>query len=239
MKKSVYIYVAGLVIEMNCRHYMYIKQKCEAFLLYATPAHIDIRIEISDDELNDRGEMPGGFIEPECNREFYKLHKKLRIALLHFNCAIIHGVALNVDGRGIVFTASSGVGKSVQADLWKDTLFERVTIINDDWPIIRLFNNRAYVSSSPWCGHRNLFNKEEIPLNYILFVERSDTSYIVPVDEDQILTELIKRTTMLYYDLSKHLTLYSFLESIIPVIGFRRAGINLSRESVYKILSNI
>ena len=113
--KSVYIFVSGLVIELSCRHYDYIKHLCNAFLLYGLPSHIDIQLEVSDEDLNNRNEMPGGFIEPECNREFYKLHRLLRLKILDYNRVIIHGAALSVNGDGILFTASSGVGKSSSA----------------------------------------------------------------------------------------------------------------------------
>ena len=222
---------------MRCRHYHYIKDKCSSFILYGTPTHIDIRLDVSDEELKDRDEMPGGFIEPECNREFYKLHKTLRLQLLQFNCAVIHGVALNLGGQGIVFTASSGVGKSVQADLWKDTLFNGVDIINDDWPILRLVDNRVFVSSSPWCGHRNIYCKKEVPLSHILFVERAEKPFISEVGEAEIVTELIKRFSMLYSDLAKHSNLYAYIEAMVPFVHFRRAGVNLDSESVFSILS--
>ena len=41
-------------------------------------------------------------------------------AFLHKNVITFHGVLLEVDGRGILICADSGVGKTTHARLWRD-----------------------------------------------------------------------------------------------------------------------
>lgn len=239
MIQSLYIYVSGLIVELNCHHYDYIKFLCKDFLLYCSPRHVDIRLEVSEKELNNKDELPGGFLEPEANREFYLLHRKMRVELLKFNSVVLHGVGVSVNNQGLLFSASSGIGKSTQADLLKDFLGEIAVIINDDWPILRVDNNQVFISGSPWCGHRNVFTKLEVPLQYIFFLERSNKPDVYDVSESEIITELIKRSSMLFALIANNPKLYDILGIIAKNISFKRACVNLNYESVKKILSSI
>lgn len=44
---------------------------------------------------------------------------------------------LEIDGKAYMFSAPSGTGKSTHAKLWRDCFGDRVTMINDDKPLIK------------------------------------------------------------------------------------------------------
>ena len=54
------------------------------------------------------------------------------------NVFLIHGSSLALDGRGYLFTAPSGTGKSTHSRLWKEVFGNRVIMINDDKPFLRM-----------------------------------------------------------------------------------------------------
>ena len=237
--KSIYIKIAGLFVELVCRHDEYIKFLCQSFLLPKKPINIDISIQVEDEELIKMNDVPGGFIVPEGNREFYKLHKLLRKEILAYDCLIMHGTAIKVDDYGLVFTADTGTGKSTLADLWKEVLGPRVSYINDDWPLIRICNNKVYLESTPWCGYRRLYGGDSVPLKAVIFIERSTIVHVQDVDKNLVITELLKRACTLYQSLSNEDKLYKLFEKIINIVSFKKAKFTLGSESVYKLLSSI
>ena len=63
---------------------------------------------------------------------------------------VIHAAAIECEGKGIVFSAPSGTGKSTQANLWK--VHKKAKILNGDRPVIRVPEERSYVYGTPWSG---------------------------------------------------------------------------------------
>lgn len=95
----------------------------------------------------------------------------VELALLH-NRLAIHASAIEINHQGILFSASSGTGKSTHATHWMNV--HDGTVINDDKPLVYLENNHFVVSGTPWCGKDLLQNNITIPLQAIVFLERGN-----------------------------------------------------------------
>ena len=90
-------------------------------------------------------------------------------------------VVFAMDGQAYLFSADSGVGKSTHSRLWQQVFGDqRVTIINDDKPALRLRDGVWYVYGTPWSGKYGLNHNLCYPLAGICFLERSKTNKIVP-----------------------------------------------------------
>jgi hypothetical protein len=66
-----------------------------------------------------------------------------------FNCFLMHGAVVVVDGSIYMFTAPSGTGKSTHVALWKK-YFKNVEIINGDKPFSRVDESSVWVYGIPW-----------------------------------------------------------------------------------------
>lgn len=62
---------------------------------------------------------------------------------------MVHSSAIKYNDKCYLFSADSGVGKSTHTSLWHKVYGDKVQIINDDKPIIRLENNKLIVYGSP------------------------------------------------------------------------------------------
>ncbi|MCR4803851.1 MAG: hypothetical protein K5895_12805 [Lachnospiraceae bacterium] len=89
---------------------------------------------------------------------------------------VMHGAAIEWNGRGIIFTGVSGSGKSTQAHLWKQ--FERAIIINGDCPAIRKTKNGVMMYGTPWCGSSGEYMDRETPLRVIVQVVKSEENKV-------------------------------------------------------------
>lgn len=79
----------------------------------------------------------------------------LELLLLQQDAFLLHASAIDWQGRGIVFTAPSGTGKSTQAELWR--MHENAQIINGDRGLLRLTKKGWKVYGSPYAGSSDIY----------------------------------------------------------------------------------
>jgi hypothetical protein len=79
---------------------------------------------------------------------------------------ILHAACIRCNGRGILFTASSGTGKSTQADLW--VTHHGAELLNGDRGILRRREGvwRAY--GSPYAGSSQVHKQDSVPIRAIV-----------------------------------------------------------------------
>lgn len=110
-------------------------------------------------------------------------YRKLSIQALDYNCILFHSSAIAVNGRGYLFSAPSGTGKSTHSLLWKEILDKRLSVVNDDKPLLRLINGTWFVCGSPWKGKHNLGNDQQVPIQGICFLKQSNENRIFKINK--------------------------------------------------------
>jgi len=115
--------------------------------------------------------------------------------LLDFDGMLLHASAIAMDGKAYLFSADSGTGKSTHVGLWRQ-LFgdERVRIINDDKPALRLEDGTWYVYGTPWSGKYGLNLNLRYPLAGICFLERAPMNKIEPYTKSDLVFRFLKQT---------------------------------------------
>lgn len=121
-----------------------------------------------------------------------------RNRLLFYNGIMIHAAAIEYDGKGLMFCAPSGTGKSTQAELWRNYL--GAEILNGDRSVIRMFENQSFVYGSPWCGSSAQYVNKRSPLNAIVMLEQAKTNELRLLDSKEALLKLLPRCFLPYYD---------------------------------------
>ncbi len=93
--------------------------------------------------------------------------------LLKENALVLHSSYIIWKGKGIVFTAPSGTGKSTQAELWRK--HAGAEIINGDRSI--LWRNpemeRFEICGIPFCGSSGINRNVSTPLNAVIFLSQA------------------------------------------------------------------
>lgn len=88
--------------------------------------------------------------------------------LLEKNGIILHSAFIKYEGKGILFTAPSGTGKSTQADLWMK--LRGAEIINGDRAVMRVMNGQIYACGIPFAGSSSYCVNDEVPLETIVYL---------------------------------------------------------------------
>ena len=126
--------------------------------------------------------------------ETLALYRKIAALLVDFDTILFHGSALSMDGGAYIFTAKSGTGKSTHASIWRRIFGERVTMINDDKPLLGFKDGRVFVYGTPWCGKHGLGANISAPLSSIAVIERAEKNGISPCPPAEALVHLYNQT---------------------------------------------
>lgn len=128
------------------------------------------------------------FGEPFLERNF--LQRRVAQLLLPQGVLLVHGSAVALDGRGYLFAAPCGTGKSTHARLWRETL--GAVAVNDDKPFLRLTEQGAMLYGSPWQGKHGIGSNLTVPLAGICLLERGDENTISPLAPNEALPLLLR-----------------------------------------------
>lgn len=89
--------------------------------------------------------------------------------LLRHDAFLLHSSVVHYQGKAVLFSGPSGVGKSTQATLWKTHL--GADIINGDRTVIRKTANGFTGGGSMWSGTSGIYRSETAQIAGIILVE--------------------------------------------------------------------
>jgi hypothetical protein len=152
--------------------------------------------------------------------------------LLEFDGFMLHSSAIAIDNKAYLFSAGSGTGKSTHTELWRKYLGEdRVRIINDDKPAIRLVEDKFYAYGTPWSGKSDKNLNIKIPLEGIIFIEQAQENWIEKPNSRQALKLLLEQT-LRPQEIKNIDQLLTLLDKLLLGIPVYKMGCNISEEAV-------
>jgi len=131
---------------------------------------------------------------------FYEMGIPFRFMLLLKNGIQIHCSSIEYEGKGFIFSAPSGTGKSTHVRLWRELFGDKVTIINEDRPAIRYINNIPMICGTPWSGTSDNFTNRIVPLSNIIMLQQAPANSIERLDFSRALQLLMPRCFLPYFD---------------------------------------
>lgn len=110
--------------------------------------------------------------------------------IINFNAMLIHSSAIKYNGKAYLFSAQSGVGKSTHTALWKKVFGSRVEMINDDKPVIRVKDGKAFAYGTPFDGGSGIANNISAPVGAVVFIERGKINSVRKAQNSEIISNL-------------------------------------------------
>ena len=93
---------------------------------------------------------------------FEYLGRIFSYSVLPYQGLVLHGVLMEYKGRGIILCGASGVGKTPQARLWRNT--ERALILNGDRALCKREGGVWCGYGMPWCGSSGEYINRSVPI---------------------------------------------------------------------------
>lgn len=106
------------------------------------------------------------------------IYRMIAERLPAYDIFLIHASAAALDGRGVLFIGPSGAGKTTQTMLWQSVFGERLTVINDDKPLVHMTADGPVICGTPWSGKENLHTNTSVPLRAIIRLEQGKQNHI-------------------------------------------------------------
>ena len=229
------IELAGVPIRVSCRF----RENREFIKDYLTEEEERFTVEPSADDLAqmqadfDRMDQAEGIPKHQRAEAFLEnnaIHALLAEKLVQYDVLLMHGSALCMDGAGIIFTAKSGTGKSTHARLWREAFGDRVWMINDDKPMLRIEETGVTVYGTPWDGKHHLSRNASAKLKAIVNLTRDESNHISPMSRADAFPVLMKQcfvsrnpaTMARIMDLEKRL---------LNAVDFYTLGCNMERSA--------
>lgn len=118
--------------------------------------------------------------------------------LFRHQALILHCSFVRWNGRGILFSAPSGTGKSTQADLWEK--FCGSETINGDRAGLRKIDNTWRAYGLPFAGSSGIYRNESAPISAIVLLEQGPSNQIYSMTPAQALRKLLPELTLHHWE---------------------------------------
>lgn len=231
------IKIAGVPALIRCRYgenadflQDYWTEEKERFII-APEASDLMRMQADFDRMDEMEGFPK-HKRPESFLENNAIHCLLAERLVWENVLLMHGSALCMDGEAYIFTAKSGTGKSTHARLWRQVFGDRVWMINDDKPMLRIEESGVTVYGTPWDGKHHLSRNASAPLKAIVNLTRDESNHIAPMSRADAFPVLMKQC----YGSKDPATMGRVMElekRLLSTVDFYTLGCNMLPEAAW------
>lgn len=183
--------IADLIVEMAPIYDESIRL-AEPFI-YNGDRETDIKLKISYDYVNGTAAKPN-CLSTKPQLENFAFSNVFNRAAIKYGVMLVHSSALIYDGGAYLFSADSGVGKSTHTKLWLKAFGDKVHIMNDDKPVVRLYDDHAQAYGTPFDGGSGIALNENYPLKAIIFVKRGEKNSVRIPENKEIIQKLYFQT---------------------------------------------
>ena len=167
----------------------------------------------------------------EAHVEEETFHWTLDQKLSPYGVFQFHGSAICLDGEAYIFTAASGTGKSTHTRLWREAFGDRVWMINDDMPYLRIFDDCVRAYGTPWNGKHHLGGNGSAPIKAIAWLRRGDENHIERLPKETAFTVVMKETFRLP-DKAWYVRMMGQIKTVLDMVPFYRLRCNMEPEAV-------
>lgn len=145
-------------------------------------------------------------------------HIGMETLFLRKDCLMLHAAFIRWQGRGILFTAPSGTGKSTQAGLWEK--YEGADILNGDRAAVRRDKSGCWQAYGlPYAGSSGIYRNEKAPVSVVVVLRQAKENRIRSLGMLEIVQFLYSETTVHHWEsdfVEKALTLLTELAGEVP-----------------------
>lgn len=159
-------------------------------------ASYDFEVSVSQEDFVRRVPEADGVTSCYLSEDTVIFSKICEKILADYDGFFFHSSSLMLEGEGYVFTALSGTGKSTHTALWRELFGDKVTMINDDKPIIRRKDGVFYVYGTPWMGKAEIGNNAKAPVKAVYILQRGEKNSAVRVKTGEYFKQILEATAV-------------------------------------------
>lgn len=155
--------------------------------------------------------------------------------LLRHDRAVLHSSWIEKEGKAILFSGRSGIGKSTQAALWEK--FRNAPVRNGDRTLLRSIDGIEYACGLPYAGTSGICTNTAVPIRAIVMLDQGRENQLRRLPELASVKRLLSQMPVPKWNpemIGRALDVASRVAAAVPVYEL----ICLPEESAVKILED-
>ena len=235
--------LAGIPIQVCCEHEKnrlffrdYLTEEEPLFSVHPDRSRYDVIQKSFDRTDINEGRTPAR--RPDWFLENSLIHEQAAEALVDYNILLMHGSALCMDQQAYLFTAKSGTGKSTHARLWREAFGEKVQMINDDKPLLKIEDSRVTIYGTPWDGKHHLSSNTSAPLKAIIWLNRGEINHNEPMTKADVFP-IVMSQSYRSADPVKMIKILALQKKLIDAVAFYKLSCNMEKDAALTAYSGM
>ena len=197
----------------------------------------DIKISVTDESIEkSMSKVAEGTTVPMM--ENFLMSGQFNRAAIKYSTMLVHSSALIYNDGAYLFSGNSGVGKSTHTRLLLNLLGDKAHIMNDDKPVVRLYDDKAIAFGTPFDGGSGIALNEAYPLKAIIFIERGEINSVRIPDSKEIIKKLYFQTAHMVSAKTAEKMLNNF-DKLLELTDFYVLTCNMEPEAAHVTFDSI
>ena len=134
-----------------------------------------------------------------------------------YDTMMVHASVIAHEGHGYMFLGRSGTGKSTHSRLWLNHIPD-TELLNDDNPVIRVFDSKALVYGTPWSGKTPCYKNMQVSLKAVVRLSQAPYNKIVRLAPLQAFASLMPACSCKRWDNEAMSSLHKSVEKTITIV---------------------
>ncbi len=208
----------------GCNHGVYLREDGGyVFLISDAAATLCCRMSANADFSVCQAEIYGHTFA----QRNYGLNNAIMMAYAFSTAALgtmlVHASVIRWDGKGYMMTAPSGTGKSTHTRLWYDNI-PGCDLMNDDNPVVRIIDDKAFVYGSPWSGKTPCYKNTEAPIGGIARIRQRPENSIRRLPVVEAFCDLLSAVSNMKWDSRVYTGICDSISHTIKICGMYELG---------------
>ncbi len=159
--------------------------------------------------------------------------------MANLNSYILHCAYIVNNGKAILFSGPSGIGKSTHAQIWEQNI-EGTRIINGDRCLITRNTDGTFMANGwPVCGSSQICHNESYPLHAIVFIQQTEENQVIEETAAKHFRRLFTQVTVNRWNQASLITAIDWMQDLINKVGIVTYGCNMSPDAPIPLINHL
>lgn len=131
---------------------------------------------------------------------------------------MFHGVSFRWQGKALILTGRSGVGKTTQYHHWLSQFGDQIELISGDKALIEVRDGAFYVHPSPWTGKEREQGSASAPLGGVVLLEQGSENIMRPLSRGEAVFPLLLQFLYLPLDRNSLELVCAYEEKLLSAV---------------------
>lgn len=152
---------------------------------------------------------------------------------------ILHCAYMDFDGKAILFSGPSGIGKSTHSGLWCDEYPGRACVLNGDKCLLTLEAGKIFANGWPVCGSSGICRNEKREVAAIILLQQAAANRFTEEKPMRNFKQVLAQVTVNYWNNRYTDSAMDFIETLLRQVGCATYACNISREAVVTLYNEL